>query len=141
VIEINSTIIWQFANFLVLLLILNAVLYRPLRNIVQQRTETIDGSLKRAKDLDGEIQGKMDRYQEQLEAAKHEAGKERAAMREDAARKEGQILGEARDKAAEHIQKIRNQVAADAERAAKNLEEETRAMAGLIATKVLGREV
>lgn len=140
-IEINSTIIWQFANFLVLLFVLNAVLYRPLRNNIQKRTETIEQAQEKARKLEVDIQEKMARYQEQLENAKREAGKERAEMRAEAARKESEILGEAREKTAEYVQKIRNQVSADAEQAGRKLEDDTRAMAGMIATKVLGREV
>nr|NIS40839.1 ATP synthase F0 subunit B [Desulfuromonadales bacterium] len=140
-IEINSTIIWQFANFLVLMFILNAVLYRPLRNNIAKRSETIDQARERAQGLESDIQVKMDNYQQQLEEAKREAAKERSAMRADAARQENEILGEAREKSAAYIEKIRNQVSADAEQAGKKLEEDTRAMAAMIATKVLGREV
>lgn len=141
VIEINSTIFWQFANFLALLLILNVVLYRPLRNTIKERAETIDGARERARKLEVDIQEKMARYQEQLEEAKREAGRERAEMRSEAGRKESEILGEAREKTADYVQKIRSQVSADAEQAGKKLEDEARAMAGMVATKVLGRKL
>ncbi len=121
--------------------ILNAVLYRPLRNNIAKRSETIDQARERAQGLESDIQVKMDNYQQQLEEAKREAAKERSAMRADAARQENEILGEAREKSAAYIEKIRNQVSADAEQAGKKLEEDTRAMAAMIATKVLGREV
>lgn len=140
-IEINSSLIWQFANFIVLMFVLNAVLFRPLRNNIRKRAETIDKARERAKDLETDIQVKMDDYQQKLEEAKQEAGKERAAMRAEAAQRESEILGEAREKTADYVQKIRNQVSADAKEAGKKLEDDTRAMAAMIATKVLGREV
>ncbi|MFO7983289.1 MAG: ATP synthase F0 subunit B [Desulfuromonadales bacterium] len=140
-IEINSTIFWQFANFLALLLILNVVLYRPLRNTIKERAETIDGARERARKLEVDIQEKMARYQEQLEEAKREAGKERAEMRAEASRKENEILGEAREKTADYVQKIRSQVSADAEQAGKKLEDDARTMAEMVATKVLGRKL
>ena len=140
-IEINSTIFWQFANFLALLFVLNVVLYRPLRNTIQKRAETIDGARERAKKLEIDIQEKMARYQEQLEEAKREAGKERAEMRAEASRKESEILGEAREKTADYVQNIRNQVSADAKEAGKKLEDDARSMAGMVATKVLGRKL
>lgn len=140
-IEVNSTIIWQFANFVVLMLILNVVLYRPLRNMLQKRDETVNGAHQKAGDLEKQIAEKMTRYQEQLQDAKQKAGQERAALREEAAREEGEILAGARETASKSVQQVKSQVAADAEAAASTLKEETRAMAGMIAAKVLGREV
>jgi len=40
-ISIDYTLLIQIANFLVLLLILNIILYRPIRNILSRRKEEI----------------------------------------------------------------------------------------------------
>jgi len=70
VINIDVTILIQFVNFLVLMAVLNFLLFRPLRAIMQQRKETVEGSYQNAKELEVEIEAKMTRYQEQLQDAK-----------------------------------------------------------------------
>lgn len=140
-IEINGSLLWQFANFVVLMLVLNIILYRPLRAMLEKRRETIEGGHEKARSLEGQVEEKMARYQQQLQEAKMKAGQERAVLREEAAKEEAKILGAAREKANENVQAVKNQVAAEAKSAGETLKEETRAMAGLIASKVLGREV
>ena len=80
-INIDVTILIQFLNFLILMAVLNYLLFRPLRAIMQQRKETIEGSNQTAKDLEGAIEEKMTRYQDQLQEAKLKGSQERAAMR------------------------------------------------------------
>jgi F-type H+-transporting ATPase subunit b len=139
VITIDATIVIQFLNFLVLMAVLNYLLFRPLRNILQQRKETIAGSYQAAKDLEGVIDEKMTRYQEQLQEAKLKGNQERAVVRQAAAEEEGKILSAAQAAAATHVQTIREQVSKEAKAASQQLQKETEAIAGEIAAKVLGR--
>ncbi|MBE0598849.1 MAG: hypothetical protein IH614_16460 [Desulfuromonadales bacterium] len=140
-IELNWTLFLQFANFLVLLLVLNFLLYRPLRRLLEQRRENIDGSLSRAKELETRIGEKMSRYQERLQTAKLKGNQEKLALRQQALEEEGRTLGQAREQAAGFIQNIKNQVAEETELARRALSSETKALAGQIAAKVLGRTV
>ena len=138
-INIDVTILIQFLNFLILMVVLNYLLFRPLRAILQQRKETIDGSYQTAKDLEGAIEEKMTRYQDQLQEAKLKGSQERAAMRQAAGAEEARILGAAHAAAATHVQGIRDQVSVEAKAASEQLKGETETIASEIATKVLGR--
>ncbi len=140
-ISIDWTIGLQFVNFVVLMLVLNFILYRPLRDMLNRRKETIDGSLQAAKDLEGQVDEKMSRYQQQLQEAKLKASQDRAVLRQEAAKEEAAILAKAQGKAADELKVIKNRVAAEAEEARKVLGKETKALAAGIASKVLGREV
>jgi len=139
VINIDVTILIQFVNFLILMAVLNYLLFRPLRAVLQKRKETIEGSYQTAKDLEGAIEEKMTRYHEQLQEAKLKGGQERAAMRQAAGEEEARILGDARSAAATHVQSIRDRVSVEAKAASDQLKGETEAIANEIATKVLGR--
>lgn len=138
-IKIDVTILIQFVNFLILLAALNYLLYRPLRAMLQQRKEKIDGALQNAKELEGQIEEKMKRYQDQLQDAKLKGSQERAAMRQAAGEEEARILSEAHASAGQHIQSVREQVNAEARAASEQLKQQTEALAGDIAAKVLGR--
>lgn len=138
-INVDWTMILQFVNFLVLMAVLNVLLYRPLRNVLAQRKEKIDGSHQRAKDLETQIEEKMTRYQEQLQDAKMKGSQERAEMRSAATAEEAKIVGAAREEAGQRLQELKAKVAEEAAAAETTLKTGTAALAGSIASKVLGR--
>jgi F-type H+-transporting ATPase subunit b len=126
---------------MILLIILNRLLYRPLLRVLAERRATIDGSHEKAESLQSEIEAKMTRYQEQLSEAKTAAGLERQKLKQVAMAEESTILGEAQQKATVRLQAIKEQVAGEAAEAGKMLKSEAEGMAGQIASKVLGREL
>ena len=91
-IKLNWTLWLQFANFFVLMFVLNFLLYRPLRKVLAERRETVDGSYSKAKKLEEQINEKMARYQEKLQEAKLQGNQEKAALRAAALEDERQIL-------------------------------------------------
>jgi len=139
VISIDWTLGLQFINFVVLMLALNVILYRPLRRVMQQRKETVDGSYQKAKSLEGAIDEKMAHYQEQLQQAKLKGNQEKNELRSQAHAEEGAILSAARATATDYMDSIKVKVASEADRARQALKAETEALAGQIASKVLGR--
>ncbi|BCA81205.1 ATP synthase F0 subunit B [Desulfuromonas sp. AOP6] len=140
-IEINGTIIVQFVNFIVLMVALNFILYKPLRSMLQKRKETIDGSHQRAKDLAVQVDEKMAAYQEKLQEAKIAASKEKAVMREEAVSKETGILSTARQNATETLETMKKKVSGEAEEARKALRSDAKTLASDIASKLLGRSL
>jgi len=141
VISVDWTLGLQFLNFIILLLILNKLLYKPLSKIMAQRREKIEGSYARAKELETGIDEKMRLYQQQLNDAKIFANEERSQLRKGAIEVEAALLSEAHKKATARLQMIKAQVASEAEDARKILQSEARSLAGQIATKILGREL
>jgi len=141
VISVDWTLLLQFTNFIILLLILNRLLYRPLQRIMRQRREHITGDQARAESLQSEIEAKMQQYQEQLNAAKSEANAERSQLKKDAANKEAEILAAAHANATDKLQQIKKRVAEESRQAEQTLRSETKSLADRIATKVLGREL
>ena len=140
-IELNWTIFLQFANFLLLLLVLNFLLYRPFRRILRERQQAMDGSYQRARDLEEQVNQKMASYQQQLQEAKLKGHQERLQLRQKAMEEEGRLLGENRSRATDQIQAIRSQVAEEMESARRALKSQTETLAGQIAGKVLGRSI
>lgn len=140
-ISVDWTLGLQFVNFIILLIILNKMLYRPLKNIIAERREAIEGSHDRAKSLEAQIEDKMQRYQQQLSDAKHAANDERNKLKKAATEEETKLLSEAQGKATTRLQAIKSQVGDEAATAGKALKSDAESLAGQIATKILGREL
>ena len=140
-ISVDWTLGLQFVNFIILLIILNKLLYKPLMNIIAERREAVEGSHDRAKRLEADIEEKMQRYQQQLSDAKLAANDERNKLKKAATEEETKVLSEAQGKATTRLQAIKSQVGDEAATASKVLKSEAEFLAGQIATKILGREL
>ncbi|MGE4345059.1 MAG: ATP synthase F0 subunit B [Geoalkalibacter sp.] len=140
-ISLDWTLFLQFGNFIILLVILHFLLYRPLLRIMEERRQATEGGHERARELEDEIQSRIKAYRDKLHEAKTRASEERAAMRTAAAEEERRILAEAQQKSSAQIQSVRDQVAKQAEEARKGLRSEAQDLARQVASKVLGRSL
>ena len=140
-ISLNWTLILQFINFIVLLYLLNRILFRPLRAVMEKRRETIEGSHARARDLQADIDDKMTRYQQQLTEAKKLANDERAQLRKVAHEEETTMIDTAQANAGARMDQIRKLVARESSEASQTLKQESSSLAQQIATKILGRSL
>lgn len=140
-IKLDWTLLLQFANFMILMAVLNALLFKPLRAALKARKETIEGSRAKVQDIDEQVQAQIARYEAQLQEARLQGGQERAALRKTAQEEEARILGGANQKSAEKLQVIKEQIQEEASVARQALRDETEALAKNIAGKVLGRAI
>mgnify|MGYP000029303163 FL=1 len=140
-IELDGTLVLQFVNFMILLVVLNALLFKPLRAALQARKETIESSKAKVQDIDEQVQAQITRYEAQLQEARQQGVQERSALRKTGQEEEVRILGEANRTAADKLQKITTQIQEEADSARQDLRSQTEALAKEIAGKVLGRAV
>jgi F-type H+-transporting ATPase subunit b len=141
VIKLDWTLILQFINFMILMAVLNALLFKPLRAALRARKDTIEGSKAKVQDIDEQVQAQIARYEAQLQDARLQGSQERSALRKTGQEEEVKILGEANRSAAEKLQTITAQIQEEADTARQALRNETEALAKEIAGKVLGRAV
>lgn len=140
-ITLDWTLLLQFANFMILLAVLNVLLFKPLRNVLAARKATIDGDLATARSLDEQIRAQVADYEAKLQEARLRGGQERAALRQAAQVEEARLLGAANEKASQRLQSLKEQIAGEADQARQGLRGESEALARDIAGKVLGRTV
>ncbi len=140
-IELDGTLVLQFVNFMILLVVLNALLFKPLRAALQARKETIESSKAKVQDIDEQVQAQITRYEAQLQEARLQGVQARFALRKTGQEEEVRILGEANRTAADKLQKITAQIQEEADSARQELRSQTEALAKEIAGKVLGRAV
>ena len=137
----DVSLIIQIANFLIILWILNLILYRPIRNILRQRKEKIEGLELRIQTYNEDAQKKDDAFASGIQEARTKGLKEKETLLQAAAEEEKQIIANVNAKAQEELAEIRKTIATDAEAARASLQEKVDEFANDICQKILGRNV
>ena len=140
-INIDLAILIQLVNFLVLMLVLNIFLYKPIRKVLAERQGRIAEAKARAEGVDLDVQGKMAEYEARLKAMKSGAADERGALVKEAQAEETAILEAARKEATDTLSAIKSRVAKESADARVLLQEQARALSVDICEKVLGRSL
>ncbi|MFP4388332.1 MAG: ATP synthase F0 subunit B, partial [Desulfococcaceae bacterium] len=105
-ISVDSSLFFQIANFLVLIWAMNKFVYRPIRNILRQRSEKIDG-LKTGIDASANrVKEKNQAYEEGIKNARAEGMKKRDAVVDEAETKEREIVAEINRNAQAELAKV-----------------------------------
>ena len=140
-INLDLAFVFQLVNFLVLVLLLNVFLYKPIRKVLADRAEQISGAKAKAVEVDKEVQEKMALYEARLREVKAKAAEERAAMVKEAQAEEAVLVDKARKEAAASLATIKSRVAKEAADAKELLKEQARSLSLEICEKVLGRSL
>ncbi|MBI1919881.1 MAG: ATP synthase F0 subunit B [Geobacter sp.] len=140
-IDINIAFIFQVINFLLLMIVLNFLLYRPLRRVLGERAGAISGAREKAEEVDREVQEKMADYEARLREMRSHATADRNALKGEAAAEEARIVEAARKEADGALASIRTQVAKETADARALLKEQASAISLEICQKVLGRSL
>jgi F-type H+-transporting ATPase subunit b len=141
VIELNLAFFVQVVNFGILVLVLNIFLYKPIRKVLAERRQVVDGARDKAAAVDLEVQEKMALYEARLRDAKAEAGLQRAESLKQAQAEETSVLEKARAEATVSLGTIRDRVAKEAADARVLLKQQAELLSGDICEKILGRSL
>jgi F-type H+-transporting ATPase subunit b len=141
VINLDLAFVIQLINFLVLILVLNIFLFKPIRKVLAERQGEISAAKARAEGVDREVQEKMAQYEAKLREVKSQASDERATLIKEAQAEEASVLDKARKEATDSLATIKNKVAKEATDARALLQEQAKALSLEICEKVLGRSL
>lgn len=140
-ISIDLALLFQFINFLVLMLILNILLYKPIRRIFAEREAEILEATEKAAAVDKDVREKMAQYELKLHETKALAQEEKNRVILKAREEEAEILEKARKEASATVKSVQKQVARETDEARAALRGQIQALSGEIAEKVLGRSL
>ena len=140
-INLDHTLAIQIVNFLLLILILHFILYKPIIKIIEKRTTLITESVDEVNSLNKSVDEKIAAYEEKLRQARMEAVKQRDALKEGGADRAKQIIEGARNEISETIAGLKAKMEKERDDARTILLEGTRGIAREISEKVLGRGV
>ena len=140
-IELNFTLIIQLAIVLSLMGILSQVLFKPFLSILQERKDRVEGSEKKARELQLRTEELMERYRESIAAAQAQGATIREEIRKESLAAEMEILQKAMEKANHSIQQIKNKIAEETGSARTALKIQAQNLSREIAEKILGRSL
>lgn len=135
--DLNITILFQLVNFLIAVYVLNILLVRPIRAILQERKNTMDDLQGEADAFTREAHERMSTYQAALSNARHEATQLRETARAAGLAEQQSIVTDAAAKAQAHIAQAQNAIKKEAGEALASLQKQVKSLAGKVATQVL----
>jgi len=131
----------QMVNFLLTLLILNFLLFRPIRRIVAERKEKVARSEAEIERLRLGGQEKLSMFQSQIDQARSEGADKRLGARKAAQDEERALLDKVSKEMEATLERARAEIAADAQQARQALRGQADAFASAVAEKILGRSL
>jgi F-type H+-transporting ATPase subunit b len=140
-ISLDKSLIVQVVNFVILLLILHRLLYKPLLAKMEERTAAIKTSLDEAQAARAEAARQQEQNAEQLRAAYAEAAAIRAAALKEAADEQRKLVEQATREAKQLVDTARAQTDADIRRAREELRREVSEIATSVAEKLVRRSL
>jgi F-type H+-transporting ATPase subunit b len=140
-VDLDSSLLIQLANFLVLLVALNYILFRPVRRIIQEREQDIRSALGDANAAQKRMQALLEQYNASLAEAKQKATAGYNANYQQGLDAQRDLIAAERAKAGELLDKARAEIAAAASAARTDLKKEAERLSQEISTKLLGRAV
>lgn len=140
-ITVNFTLLVQLANFLILLVILNHFLFKPVLRVLDERAKLVSESAELKEKLGQLTAESIGEYESRLLKAKQEAMGIRTSGRNAAMEDFRRKVQEARGAGEQHLDKARKEITAEAGRSRESLAAEARTLADGIAAKLLGRKM
>ena len=135
------TLFLQMGNFILLIFILNAILYKPIRQILIERKNKIQGYKEGIDTLQQDASESEKSFQANISEARQQGVREKEALKQTGQEEEKQITDEINRKAQAELEAVRAQIVKDAEDARRGLEKEIEVFSGTIFEKILGRAV
>lgn len=140
-IDFNYTFFYQIANFIILIIILNFILYKPLLKILDARNEKLAASDQEVKDLNAEIEKKVAEYEEKIRQAKMEAMNQRNEIQKGGSDQAKQIIDATRAELAKIMEEFQGKLDQEISQAKLVLKNQSAGISSEIAEKVLGRRL
>jgi F-type H+-transporting ATPase subunit b len=140
-IDIDLTVVIQFALFLIMFAIGNAFLFQPYLKLRERRKQGIDGARAEAEKMSAQADTELADYEKKLAAARSRANEEGRKVRAEAAAHEKTVTDASRAEAQKSIDEATAKMRAETDAARLQLLPQANALARQIASKLLGREV
>ena len=124
---------------LVLILVLNQLLFKPLRTIIDERERRTNEARADLDEARGVQERRLDEIEQRLKEARREAYEIREAAQRAGRIRRDELMAEARHQAHQLVDEARQEIAADLETARHDLEAEAERLSQMIADCVVGR--
>jgi F-type H+-transporting ATPase subunit b len=128
-------------SFLIVLYVLSRTLLPNIKKTLEERTNAIEGGIKRAEEAQAEAQRTLEQYRAQLAEARHDA----ARLREEAREQGAAIIAELREQAQGEARRITDaahqQIEADRKVAYAQLKQQIGELSVQLASRIVGESL
>ena len=138
-IELNITFFIQLVNFLIVLLVLNLILYRPIRGIIKKRAEIMAARLDEIERFTAQASDRMTAYEQELDNARQQAQDLRMQMKEEGYAEEKKLVEAASVEAGSILKAAKEKIASEKKSAIAALKAQVEKFAQMAAEKILGQ--
>lgn len=125
--------------FVLLIPLVNALLFKPVFQIIDARTERIDGARRRAARLEQDAEAVLERYRAAVSDVRAAADAERKATLDEARRAQAARVAAERAAAERRIETARGEIDSALRAARQHLQQDVESLANEAAARILGR--
>jgi F-type H+-transporting ATPase subunit b len=140
-IDLDLTVLVQFALFLVVYFVANGYLFQPYLRLRERRKAGIEGARAEAERMTAQADAKLVDYEKKLAGARARANEEGRKVRAEGMAHEKEVTDRARADAQTAIDAATAKMRTETDAARAQLMPQADALARQIASKLLGREV
>ena len=140
-VSIDSTMWIQMANFIILIFVLNAILFKPILRVIERRKEYLHDLDEDVNSLNQSVDEKMADYEEKLRQARMGAMSEKNEIQQKASEEGKSILDDARSEISQIFDDFKEKVDKEMTGARKVLKDQAEKISVEISEKVLGRSI
>ena len=130
-------IIAQAVNFVLLLVILQRLAYKPVLKMLNDRTKKIDRSLKQARKIEEELKNTEETKIAEIKKAREKAGEIIKEAYETSEQKSKEAIERTRTKTQEIVEEAKLEIKSDKEKSVKETKKEIAEISVLIAKKII----
>lgn len=138
---LNGTILAQMFNFLVLLILLRAVAYKPFMNMLEKRRELIEGSIAAAEEDKKQAEQLRAALQADLQQSREQAAEILARVTKNAEEQAQQIIEAAKAEANRVKDGALAEIQREKERAVAELRDQVATLSILVAGKIIDQKL
>jgi len=140
-IDINVTLFIQMANFLIFLILMNFVLYRPIRRIVAERRKMISEKQESVDSLEAQAKAALLDYDQKLQESRSMGFQRILELKAAGHEQEKELLRQISEQAAAKVGELRAKIQKDIGIARMELKHQVKSFSVDLAQKILGRKI
>lgn len=137
-IDLNISALIQIINFFIVLAVLNAILYRPIRAVIHKRAQRMDAQLLDIENFTAQAEQKMASYSSALSVAQQKGTEVRAQLKAQGYQEEVSLLEDVNSQAAKNLKNAREDAASQVRSTLDSLKGKVDGYAQKVTEKVVG---
>lgn len=140
-IEFDWTIVLQVINFLVLMFVLTAVIYKPLLKMLDERRAKIENDIEEAEKLRAEAKEENDNYKKVMANVQRDAQELKNQIRETANKEAKLIVAQAKYESQRILDKANKEISHQVSQAKKELTKDITDLSVNLSSMLLTRDI